>query len=211
MEKDTSLAIGVFVKLPVPGKVKTRLAQTVGPERAARLYAKMVELLFERALLPLDKKKFSVYLLFDPSWPAAEYARLWGDTEFPLVAQAEGDLGVRLSTANEVLLQKHSAVALIGSDCIELTPATFEECAASLAKGKQLVLGPAIDGGYYLIATAKPYPFLYQGVKWSTDSVLETTLEKAGAAMLSVKLLPTLGDIDEDDDLAQYPELADLP
>ena len=202
-----TLAIGVFVKLPVPGRVKTRLARTVGPERAARLYAKMVELLFERALIPLDKKKFTVYLLYDSLAPLGEYKKLWGQTGFSFLPQSDGDLGRRLDTAHRALLEKHPAVALIGSDCIELAPTTFEACASSLAEGADVVLGPAIDGGYYLVAMAKTYPALFQQVKWSTDSVFETSVEKARKAKLSVKLLPTLGDIDEDDDLAQYPEL----
>jgi len=119
---------------------------------------------------------------------------------FTLRAQSEGDLGERLTAAFEqAFANEYQQVAAIGSDCVELTSETFHETWRRLTM-HDVVLGPASDGGYYLIALSKPEPRLFAGVHWSTDTVLAETLTAAAASALSVYRLPELNDVDTEDD-----------
>jgi uncharacterized protein len=189
----------LFVKFPEPGKVKTRLAATLGPERAATLYRGMAEEVLRR-VPPEDE----VLVLYDPPERAAEIeAWLRGlstGRKMVFLAQAAGDLGVRLEVAfTAAFAAGFEAVAAIGSDCVELTAAHFVEAWQAL-ETHDVALGPTIDGGYYLIALRAPRPEIFTGIAWSTDAVFRQTLDRAAAAGLSVHILPTLRDVDTEED-----------
>ncbi len=176
----------------------------MGQERAAELYAQILERLFAKTLLPLDKSQFSVFLLCDPFAELALYQKTFGQCGFGLAAQKGADLGERLLHAFGLLLEHHQSAAIIGSDCIEIEPELFSQTAEHL-KSSDLVLGPALDGGYYLIAANHHYPTLFRNVAWSTDQVLAATEKAAAALALRVQKLKPLSDIDHAKDLKNYP------
>jgi hypothetical protein len=190
----------LFVKYPTPGAVKTRLAATVGPERAAAIYRTLAETVLQR--LPADEL---VVVMCDPP-EACGRIEAWlrgvaPDRRMGFDTQARGDLGVRLEQAFAVAFAAgFETVAAIGSDCVEITPAHFAETWQALAT-HDAVLGPAADGGYYLLALRAPQPALFRDIAWSTAAVCRETLARAAAAGLRVHLLPTLCDVDTEEDL----------
>lgn len=182
----------VFLKQPRPGAVKTRLATVVGPELAAELYQVLVETVLEQTTPePGDYERL---VFFDP--PEARRALREWLPGVSLRAQAPGDLEQRLADAFERAFRRGAArVAIIGSDAPALTRATVLRALRALDEA-DLVLGPAADGGYYLIALREVRPELLRGIDWSTSAVLRQTLERAQAARLRVRQLEPLRDVD---------------
>ena len=192
-------AILLFVKYPEPGKVKTRLAATLGAEMAADIYRRLVAAVV--AGLPDGD---DLIVVFDPPERRAQVEEwlqsLLAERRADFTAQAAGDLGVRLERAfADAFDQGFGKVAVIGSDCIELTPATFSETWQAL-EAHDAVLGPSTDGGYYLLALRQPCAALFHGVAWSTDAVRAQTRARAQAAGLAVHELAALPDIDTEAD-----------
>ena len=192
-------AILLFVKYPEPGKVKTRLAATLGAVEAAGIYRRLVAAVV--AGLPRED---DLAVLFDPPEKRAQVAdwlqSLLAGRRADFVAQAAGDLGERLERAfAEAFERGFAKVAVIGSDCIELTPAVFSETWQAL-ETHDAVLGPSTDGGYYLLALRQPCAALFRGIAWSTDAVRAQTLAQAQAAGLAVHELAALPDIDTEAD-----------
>jgi len=187
-ELESSEGLIVFVKNPIPGKVKTRIAEKVGEKKALEIYLKMLNHL-NQWVSPLPLKKwiyFSDYIDGDGIWSSSEF-------EFGL--QKGKDLGIKMySTLFEVLTISKKAI-LIGSDIAGLNPRILEE-AFELLKDHDLVFGPANDGGYYLVGCKKNHPEIFDNIPWSTSRVLEVSLEIAANLDLSVALLPPLNDID---------------
>ena len=177
--------IGIFLKYPEPGRVKTRLAADVGNEKAAEYYRRMID----RVLAAAKATPYEVVLLCDAFRPREDYEALFPG--YAITMQSEGDLGKRLSNAFDSLLARHGRVAIVGSDCVTITP---EHYRATHESDADLVLGPATDGGYYLIGLKRPAPRLFEGITWSTDRVLTQTMDRAGG--LSTLLLPPLSDVD---------------
>ena len=185
-------AILLFVKYPEPGKVKTRLAATVGAEKAADIYRRLVAAVLA-GLPPEDE----LIVVFDPPEKRAQVAEwlqgLLVGRRADFVAQATGDLGVRLERAMaEAFARGFGKVAVIGSDCPELTPALFSETWQAL-ETHGAVLGPSTDGGYYLLALRQPCAALFNGIAWSTEAVRAQTLAQARAAGLGVHELAVGG------------------
>ncbi len=184
----------IFAKYPEPGRVKTRLARTVGAVEAARRYREMTETVM-RKTQPLDGEYRRV-LCVDPPEREIDF-RKW----FPSLAmrpQCSGDLGERMSVAfQESLVKGSDRAVLIGTDCVEIDRSLLRDAFQQLETA-DLVLGPAKDGGYYLIGMKKMNSFLFEGVPWSTEKVLWITIEKAKESCLKVELLKTLSDLDEE-------------
>jgi rSAM/selenodomain-associated transferase 1 len=199
--------LGVFVKLPQPGSVKTRLVPALGAQAAAELYEALVE-----AVLVATEPERGEYerLVYYAPHDAAQAMRAW----LPggrLRHQCEGDLGTRLADAfSRAFARGARRVAIVGTDVPALTRDTVLEAFAAL-DAADVVLGPAHDGGYYLMALHEPRPELFRGVSWSSPAVLVETLERAGRAGLSVATLGPLRDLDTIDDLrAEWPALLPL-
>ena len=190
----------VFVRCPEPGRVKTRLAPAVGDEAAAALYAAFVADLRTRfAAAP-----FAVRWAVAPPDPgfAARFAIPEGET-FP---QHGDDLGARMQRAfARVRGDGFARCVLIGSDMPQLSLATVERAFASL-DGADLVLGPAYDGGYYLIAARAPLDVI-DGIAWGTERVLAATRARAAALRLTVALLDDDFDVDAAADLQRLEAL----
>ena len=193
----TGRALAVIAKRPVPGQVKTRLAPAFGPVGAARAAAAMLA----DTLATVRAVEADRWLCFAPARARAAMAAL--APGFGLLAQPGGGLGARLAACLDGLLAQPGAgrAAIVGADTPHLPPAT---CAAAFALLDEVdvVLGPALDGGYYLVAAKAPAPALFAGVRMGTAAVLAATLERAEAAGLTVGLLPALRDLDTPDDLA---------
>lgn len=187
----------VFVKEPSPGQVKTRLAHAIGAKAAAELYRLLTEEVLRRTA-PTGSEYRRLLFFAPPQAGPAMAAWLPGET---LVEQVEGDIGARMAGAFEEAFRRGAQRALlIGTDVPGLSRELLIEGFASLEE-HDLVLGPAQDGGYYLLGLDRPQPAVFRGIAWSTPSVLATTVERAGALGLSVTLLETLGDVDTVADL----------
>jgi rSAM/selenodomain-associated transferase 1 len=187
----------VFVKHPSPGAVKTRLVPALGAERAAALYRALVEHVLE-ATSP-QAREYERLVFYDPP-EAAAAMRQW------LVAgrlrrQRGGGLGERMVDAFARAFERGAGrVVLAGSDVPTLARADVTAAFAAL-QDQDVVLGPALDGGYYLVGLRAPQPSLFEGVAWSTPHVLEQTLERAAAAGLRVARLQVKADVDTPADL----------
>jgi len=195
----------LFTRYPQPGKVKTRLIPRLGPQGAATLHARLTEQLIRKTAEPLRQSgEAAPHICWCGGSEAAMRAWL-GDT-WPLLPQQGRTLGERIEHAF-AHAWRHGAerALLIGSDCPDLTAEHLRSGFALLAEGQELVLGPAADGGYYLIglrATTKEQTSLFVGIDWGTERVLAQTLRRAAQARLAYALLPELHDIDRPEDLA---------
>lgn len=187
--------LGILLKLPVPGQVKTRLAKTVGPEAAAQAFEWMVDEVLTRT----DSSHWNRTLFGEPRHPLTAYESAYPG--FPVRHQSGEDLGQRMDRAFSELLP-HGPTVLIGTDCVDLTPELMDEAFAKLNE-VPLVLGPAKDGGYYLIGLSRPVPQLLQGIAWSTQNVLSQTLEQAARAGVPHHQLTPLQDIDTEEELKE--------
>ena len=180
----------VFLKAPRPGSVKTRLAETLGADAACAAYRQLVEHLLAN-LVPLP----AVELCFTPADASVEI-NPWLRTDWSACPQSEGDLGERLHAAfTEHFLSEAERIVIIGSDCPDVTVTDIEDAWLALA-GHDVVLGPALDGGYWLIGLRDPQPGLFTAMPWSTDAVFGETVRRARESGLRVATLRELADVD---------------
>lgn len=189
------LALLVFVKYPEPGKVKTRLASTIGTELAAQLYREFIRATF---LLAQQIEAAARFVTFTPAEKEQDFREHFPGP-FQWFAQIDSaDLGVRIHHAIRRVQQAGcSHVLTLGTDSPSL-PADYLEQAVSALENYDLVLGPAADGGYYLIGLKSvPPPELFTGIDWSTERVLHQTLKRAEQLQMSVHLLPSWYDVDD--------------
>jgi rSAM/selenodomain-associated transferase 1 len=187
----------VFLKWPEPGAAKTRLVPVLGVEAAARLYRLLAEASMS-ATRPRDRE-YARLLCYAPPG-ARERIRGWFPEE-PIWAQPEGDLGRRMASAfEEGFRLRAERVALVGTDIPWVSRDLVRRAFLGLASA-DVVLGPAHDGGYYLVALPRPQPALFEGMEWSTPGVLAVTRERASALGLRVQCLEPMHDIDTLDDL----------
>lgn len=190
--------IMVFVKAPVPGKVKTRLCPPLSPTQAATLYAAFVK---DTLAAARSAARSHAEVFYDSS---AEFPDLrWLDHASPLLffPQQGDDLGTRLDQAFRSAFSRGVQKAVtIGSDTPHIEPTAIEG-AFSLLDQADVVLGPAADGGYYLIGLKEPHDCLFQGISWSTADVLRQTLDRAKQRGLKTATLPISFDVDTISDL----------
>ena len=197
--------LGLFAKFWEPGRVKTRLAADIGHDAACRIYEEFVRHLLKKLQDTADRR----VLAYSPPEKQSEFAAAIGQ-RWEIRPQSAGDLGDRMaqfffqflaagdeqSTADV----EPTKVALIGTDCPHLSPATVGDAFASLDQ-HDLVLGPCPDGGYYLVGMKTACPGIFDDIQWSSEQVLEQTLARADELKLAVHLLPELIDIDHLADL----------
>ena len=187
----------VFVKHPTPGAVKTRLVPALGAETAAALYRALVEHVL--AATSPQRGEYERLVFFAPQ-QATQAMRRWL-VGVQLRHQAGEGLGERLTDAVARAFRRGAGrVAVIGSDAPWLTRADVTAAFAAL-DAADVVLGPAEDGGYYLLALRAPQPSLFEGIAWSSPRVLEQTLARARAAGLGVARLASRRDLDTLEDL----------
>lgn len=188
----------VFVKAPRPGEVKTRLAAGIGATAACAAYRKMVAaLLTNLAGLP------DVELRFSPD-DAGDEIKPWLRPGWRARPQGGGDLGARMIRAcEEAFAAGAERVVVIGSDCPEVELNDVREAWRAL-KTSDLAVGPATDGGYWLIGLRRSQPQLFAGIRWSSDQALADTLQCAKAGALRIHLLRILSDVDTQQDWQDY-------
>ena len=190
----------LFLKWPEPGTTKTRLVPALGPEAAAGVYRLLAEAAIGATRPRGRGRGYERILCFTPG-DAKERIGRWFPNE-PLWPQPEGDLGQRMESAFEEAFRRGAErVALVGTDIPGVTRDLVARSFEALASA-DLVLGPAHDGGYYLVATARPLPELFRGIAWSTSGVLDATRDRAASLGLRTSLLEALNDVDVIDDLA---------
>lgn len=190
-----SSRVVILTRDPVPGRVKTRLHPALGPEGAARLHEAMVHHTVQTALL--SGLPVRLALEGDLSGP---FARSLAAMGVEVHAQGEGDLGQRLSRA----CREPGRVICIGTDCPGLLPQDLRDAAARTG----VCFGPAVDGGYWLVALEgadEPLlAMLFEDIPWSTDRTLAVTVDRLEACGQRPSLLQTRADLDTPDDLARW-------
>lgn len=190
----------IFIKNLTLGKVKTRLAASIGDESTLKIYSNLVEHTLS-ILLPIDVEKIC-------------YLSENIDHELPLIPEnflikkQQGVLlGERMANAIEMEFNIFTKkIILIGTDCPEINQTIILKAFDELDH-HDVVIGPAIDGGFYLIGLKKYHNSIFKNIIWSTNSVLLKTIENCQEASLSYYLLPPLSDLDDINDLEKFPEL----
>lgn len=192
-------AIIVFAKAPVAGQVKTRLCPPLTPDEAASLHGSLVLDILERCQL---LKGYDLILAGTPSPHHPFFRAMEARFKIPVWDQQGEDLGARMAGAFKQALDegRYRSVVVIGTDI----PGIHGPLLTSALKGLQdhdVVLGPTVDGGYYLIGLRSPVPELFEKMPWSTDQVYACTKQKVQELGLSLRVLPTLRDVDTVEDL----------
>jgi rSAM/selenodomain-associated transferase 1 len=192
------ILVQVFAKAPVPGEVKTRLAPLLGAQGAAELYCRLVQhTLATVTMARVGNVEVWVTAAQEQAFLQA-CQRLLG---VPLLFQPEGDLGARMSAAMTNGLERASAVLLVGCDVPTMSYADLREARDALAAGHHATLGPAEDGGYWLIGLTRHAPELFTELPWSTPALLDATRERLRALRWRWHELPTRWDVDRPEDV----------
>ncbi|WP_051249671.1 TIGR04282 family arsenosugar biosynthesis glycosyltransferase [Maridesulfovibrio zosterae] len=193
----------IFIKYPQSGKVKTRLGKVIGDELAALFYRSFVEDILEK----LEQAKVSITLCYDPFRPLKQYQKWLGCRHF--IPQRGESLGERMENAfQDNFAGNCTSCTLIGSDIPGIDPQIVQD-SLELLKKSTACIGPANDGGYYLIGFQKDNlsKTIFKDMKWSTDTVFNTTLQRLKNEKLNPAILPYFSDIDTLDDLHKLMKL----
>jgi len=189
-------ALIIFIKNPKKGKVKTRLAKTLGENQALLIYKALLQHTRNIAL----QINATCYLFYGQFIDNEDD---WSEKNFQKRLQTGADLGARMQRAFHEVLQKHDKAIIIGSDCATLTPDMVNDAFSKLEK-HSFVIGPAEDGGYYLLGMQNYTPSVFENMEWSTESVFKETIQKIENLNKEYYLLPTLSDIDNEEDWEKH-------
>ena len=193
----------IFVKNPVLGKAKTRLAATVGDAKALGIYKLLLKRTVEITTeLSCDKVVFYSEFIDNQD--------VWDNDVYQKRIQVVGDLGEKMSKAIEQEFDLgYESICIIGSDCYDLSSEILDAAFKILEK-KDAVIGESEDGGYYLLGMNKLNPVFFENKKWSTDTVAADTIDDFRNGNLTFGKLPVLNDIDEEKDLRAIQVLLDV-
>lgn len=194
--KDTKQekALAIFLKNQRLGAVKTRLAKAIGDQKALEIYTALVTLTLKAA----SDVGASRHLFYSETLESVP-----NDLQAKQHVQVGTGIGERMNNAFELLLKHYHKVVLIGSDLPDISATLIEEAFTKL-DAYDVVIGPAKDGGYYLIGLKAPKPTLFTSIEFSTSKVFEHTLMLAEAEKIKVAILKTLRDVDTLEDLAHF-------
>lgn len=191
--RKTNHAILYFVKYPQAGKVKTRLAKTIGDQEAAHLYMQLAE---QNFLVTRACKEADLIVVFDPPQDHVKVHQ-WLSGADSYIPQEGLGLGERLINSFKWAFDfGYQKVTVFGSDTLALTTTIVEQSFVALTKA-DVVIGPAKDGGYYLIGLSSKQPKLFEGINWSTSEVLSQTYQAIDVLKLKYHTLCPLEDLDE--------------
>ena len=207
-----STALVIFAKAPIPGEVNTRLCPPLTPDEAATLHGSFVLDMLERSKTAVAKLKlpFDRYLACAPSSTLVFFKIMEERQGVKLIDQVGDDLGARMQQAFETMFGKgYQRVFIVGTD-VPTLPLDHYKQAIALLETNDLVLGPALDGGYYLIGLKRMVPDLFVGIPWSTERVLGMTQDRATTLGLKIALLPPWRDVDTIKDLQALIESSTL-
>ncbi|PHN01924.1 TIGR04282 family arsenosugar biosynthesis glycosyltransferase [Flavilitoribacter nigricans] len=194
-------ALLIFIRNPELGKVKTRLAKDLGDEAALGIYHQLLGHTRRIALsVPVERYLFySNFIDRKDGWP---------EPDFKKYLQPPGDLGDRMLKAFDQALADCEAAVIVGSDCPGLSTDILQTAFTQLQQN-DFVIGPALDGGYYLLGMKKLAPQLFLDMTWSTDQVFSDTTARMEHLGASYYVLPALSDIDYAEDWEQHGPLID--
>ena len=192
----------------MPGASKTRLIPLLGADGAAQVHQKMLDLTIATAV---RARVGPLQLWADPGCSHPHFVELRRRFALSLRRQRGPGLGERLAHSTQSALERHCAVIVIGTDCPGLQESDLCTAALRLRDGVDAVIGPAHDGGYYLIALRRFSPSLFESMPFGTSSVLNTTRTRLRELGWTWSELDVRHDVDHPDDLARYPELGQLP
>lgn len=184
----------IFIKNPEPGDVKTRLAASIGNQKAYQVYLKLLSHTLKSAAgVDVNRQVwYSSYVDSDD---------FISELDFKKRLQQGENLGARMLYAFKTGFDKgYRKIVIIGSDCPDVTPSVIEQAFEELTEN-DIVIGPSIDGGYYLLGMKKMCKELFRDIDWSTERVMGQTLERVNNLSLSIYRLPELNDIDTVEDL----------
>lgn len=189
-------ALIIFIKNIEKGKVKTRLAATVGDDRALAIYMELLrhtrdtvkEIVANRYLY------YSKFVNTEDDWLADDFGK---------EIQSSGGLGERMQSAFRNTFETNQKVVIVGSDCASLTEEIVQDAFDQLDEN-DFVIGPALDGGYYLLGMRTFEPSVFEDIEWSTEQVLPQTISKIENLNKKYYLLPALSDIDYEADWKKY-------
>lgn len=199
--KQNSISLIIFVRHPQSGKVKTRLAKSLGAEKATEVYRLCAEHLFQEAeKLPPEIKR---YIYFDGIENEYE-VQSWAGAGFDYVVQAVGSLGHRLENAFSAQFTRGvKKVLIVASDVPDISSSIIIDAFMSL-DNHEIVIGPCYDGGYYMLGMKKLYKNVFDDIPWSTSQVYLLTLTNINKLAISICQMPYLYDIDTEEDLYQW-------
>ena len=186
----------IFIKNPVTGKVKTRLAADTGNEGALEIYNYLLSSTRKIA----DEADATRYLMYSDY---VNYTDEWPESMYIKLAQTGVDLGDRMYNAFSAVHKSGDKTIIIGSDCPYLTYQIIED-GFKMLDSHDLVFGPTEDGGYYLLGMKSNFKELFENIEWSTDKVLEQSIQSIKDLNLTYSLLPVLEDIDTLTDWHNY-------
>jgi len=193
----TKEALIIFIKNPVLGKVKTRLAATVGDEKTLEIY-RLLQAHTNKVTTPLIQDKWLFYS------DEVETNDIWDNDQYHKQVQQGNDLGEKMLNAFQHCFDLgYEKVCIIGSDMMDITTSIIENAFSQLEKN-DAIIGPAVDGGYYLLGMKKLYVPVFLNKDWSTESVLKNTLKDLKENNLSYHSLVSLNDIDTEEDWKDF-------
>lgn len=185
----------LFTRYPEAGKAKTRLIPALGDAGAAAIHKQLAE----RTVSVMRESGLLIEIRFTGA-PQGAFEE-WLGEGLIYAEQGGGDLGDRLRGASQ-----KTPVIFVGADCPDLQANLLQQAAQAL-EDNDVVIGPAEDGGYWLIGLATPHDWLFSDMQWGTDTVLPETLRRLGAKDVAPALLEILADCDRPEDLARWPWL----
>jgi uncharacterized protein len=185
-------ALIIFARNPILGRLKTRLEVALGKEKTLEVYLELLDIVFKYTK-DLSSKKI---IYWDGGIPTNT---IFTNKKYIHKDQVIGDLGFKMQSAFEEEFKTSNSICIIGSDCFELNPEILNS-AFELLQHTDIVIGPALDGGYYLLGMKQFYPSLFQEVHWSTEKVFSQTIKQIINLSLDFKTLPILRDLDTIDD-----------
>ena len=195
MRQESKNLLMVFMKNPVKGKVKTRLAATVGDDKALEIY----KILVQQTATVVSEIQICDKAIFYADF--IDKNDLWSKGEKQKYVQSGVDLGERMKNAFDVAFRMgYDKAIIIGTDCYDLNAEIIEEGFEKL-NANDVVIGPAMDGGYYLIGMNCLHIELFERISWSTETVLADTLRILKQAQLIHHVLPIRTDVDTEENL----------
>ncbi len=184
----------IFVRNPVQGKVKTRLAKTIGEKKALAIYNDLLRYTYNSTR---DARCHKVVFYSD----FVGNNDIWDENVFHKEVQMGKDLGERMKNAFLTMLDKgFKKVVIIGSDCPEISTDLIDN-AFGMLYCSDVVIGPATDGGYYLLGLKQMHDALFEKKSWSTSLLLNETIGELKTGSIPFSLLPELSDVDEEKDM----------
>lgn len=200
-KKSIKNAVVLFTRFPESGKVKTRLAKSIGEKNALDFYKVCCEHCFEETKKLGKTTKFA----FITENKDISKSKDWLGDDFRIEVQQGTDLGVKMQNAADKILRKFDRIVILGTDIPDISSDIIQQAFEKLNE-YDIVIGPSCDGGYYLIGMNKLHKMIFDDIEWSTERVLEQTITKIEKAGLTYALLPVLRDVDYFDDLKIWAE-----